>query len=110
MIVLQNLCFIYVCCIPEKRKPKLKPTKQTEQTEQTEDLYSVLSQEPKALDKCPEDWTRFKDGRLCLKAFPSKKTNDGARRTCQKNGGDLVTVDSSAKNDFVRSKALILPF
>ena len=65
----------YVFCIPE---PKRKPM------------------------NCPSGWKKFQDDNSCLKAFNEKKTFKEARKTCQDAGGDVVIVNSLAKNDFVR--------
>ena len=72
---------IYVCCITE---PKRKPI------------------------NCPSDWKNFQDDSTCLKAFNEAKPFNEARKTCQDAGGDLVTVNSLAKNDFVRGNVRTL--
>ena len=66
---------IYVCCTPE---PKQKP------------------------NNCPSGWKKFQGDNSCLKAFKEIKSFNGAKKACQKAGGDLVIVNSLAKNDFVR--------
>jgi len=52
-----------------------------------------------ALD-CPEGWTEFYDH--CIKGSSEQVTWFTARQTCESNGGDLVSIHSEFKNNFVK--------
>ena len=81
MIDLIISSIIYICCIA-KHKPKPK--------------------------NCPADSKYFQEFDSCLKAFPGEKSYYGARHSCQDNGGDLVIVDSLAKNYYAKSEDMTL--
>ncbi|KAE9545948.1 hypothetical protein FO519_010840, partial [Halicephalobus sp. NKZ332] len=50
---------------------------------------------------CDPDWNLFTGTQMCYKTVINRLSFDDAEKSCQSNGGHLVSIHSEAENEFV---------
>ncbi|KAE9546715.1 hypothetical protein FO519_010073, partial [Halicephalobus sp. NKZ332] len=70
-------------------------------TRSCSDFLPTICQIPASYSICDPDWSLFTGTQMCYKTVINRLSFDDAEKSCQSNGGHLVSIHSEAENEFV---------